>query len=102
MIIPLSLSQVLWRRAAGWIQTSLFILISGVFFVNRRIRLTNHLFAEDGEEVERILRLAVHHALLRHKRLGNPIAVWKDGRVVIIPPEEIQVTGPHEPSQTHT
>jgi hypothetical protein len=70
--------------------------------VNPKIRLTNRLFAEDGEEVERILRLAVQHALLRHKRLGNPIAAWKDGRVVIIPAEEIPVPDPPEPSQART
>lgn len=34
---------------------------------------------------------AVRKALLVHKRLGNPIAVWRDGRVVLVPPEEIDV-----------
>jgi len=34
---------------------------------------------------------AVNHALQMHKRLGNPIAIWKDGQVVIVPPEEIVV-----------
>jgi len=24
-----------------------------------------------------------------HKKLGNPIAVWRNGKVVILPPEEI-------------
>jgi len=33
----------------------------------------------------------VKAALLRHKKLGNPIAVWRDGEVVEIPPEEIPV-----------
>jgi hypothetical protein len=46
------------------------------------------------EDVPRILRAmpqAVREALLVHKRLGNPVAVWRDGRVVWIPPEEIPV-----------
>ena len=34
---------------------------------------------------------AVREALLFHKRNGNSIAVWRDGRVVIVPPEEIVV-----------
>ena len=34
---------------------------------------------------------AVNDALRMHKRLGNPIAVWRDGKVVILPPEEINV-----------
>jgi hypothetical protein len=33
----------------------------------------------------------VRAALLDHKRTGNPIAVWRDGQVVWIPPEEIPV-----------
>jgi hypothetical protein len=40
------------------------------------------------------MRLGVREAVLRHKRLGNPIAVWRDGGVVWIPPEEIDVDGP--------
>jgi hypothetical protein len=37
---------------------------------------------------------AVREALLFHKRNGNSIAVWQDGRVVILPPEEIVVDEP--------
>jgi hypothetical protein len=33
-------------------------------------------------------------ALLQHKRAGTPIAVWRDGQVVWIPPEEIEVDAP--------
>jgi hypothetical protein len=36
-------------------------------------------------------RKAVREALEDHKRAGNPIAGWRDGRVVLIPPEEIEV-----------
>lgn len=45
----------------------------------------------EGTEIDEALRRAVREALLRHKKLGNSIAVWRDGRVVIIPPEEIRV-----------
>lgn len=44
-----------------------------------------------GKPVEEALRLAVRHALLEHKRAGNTIASWEDGRVVLIPAEEIEV-----------
>ena len=37
------------------------------------------------------MREAVRHALLTHKRAGRPIASWRDGKVVIIPAEEIEV-----------
>jgi hypothetical protein len=48
--------------------------------------------AERVEDIPRILealRLAVREALLRHKQAGNPVAVWRDGRVVWIQPEDI-------------
>ena len=48
--------------------------------------------AEQAEDIERVLQRAVNHALLMHKRLGNPIAVWEDDRVVIIPPEKIIIS----------
>lgn len=54
--------------------------------------LTKDYFATHAKEIEKVLQRAVNHALLMHKRLGNPIATWKDGKVVIIPPEEIVVT----------
>ena len=47
-----------------------------------------------GKAVEAVFRRAVRHALLMHKRAGNPIAVWREGRVVIVPPEDIVVDAP--------
>jgi hypothetical protein len=44
-----------------------------------------------GKPVLDALRRAARSALLEHKRAGNPIASWEDGKVVIIPAEEIQV-----------
>jgi hypothetical protein len=40
---------------------------------------------------DRVVRKAVREAILRHKRLGQPIAVSEQGKVVWIPPEEIEV-----------
>jgi ABC-type proline/glycine betaine transport system, ATPase component len=57
-----------------------------------KLKLTNDFVAEHAKDIERILRRAVKHALARHKRLGNSIATWKDGKVVIIPPEEIIIS----------
>jgi len=49
------------------------------------------LFVEHGKAIEKILRRAVVQAVLEHKRLGNPIAVWQDGEVVWLTPDEITV-----------
>lgn len=39
------------------------------------------------------LTKGVETAIRAHKQAGRPIAVEKNGKVVIIPPEEIEVTG---------
>lgn len=43
------------------------------------------------ETVDRLLRMAVRRALLRHKSLGNSVAVWKDGRPVWLAAHEITI-----------
>ncbi len=45
--------------------------------------------AGDPKRIERALRAAVRDALQRHKRDGDPVAVWREGRVVWLPPDEI-------------
>lgn len=59
--------------------------------MSTEIKLTKRLFIDHGKDIERVLQRAVHDALRMHKRLGNPIAIWEDGKVVIIPPEKIVV-----------
>lgn len=49
-----------------------------------------HRFKNDDAMTDAIRR-AVREAVLDHKRAGNPIAVWEDGQVVIVPPEEIRL-----------
>jgi hypothetical protein len=43
----------------------------------------------DKTRIETAVRRAVWEAIARHKRAGNPIAVWRDGKVVWLSPEEI-------------
>lgn len=54
-------------------------------------RNSKRLLLENLEIVDDALRRAVRHALLMHKRAGNPIVTWRDGKVVWIPAEEIVV-----------
>jgi len=44
---------------------------------------------QDGTVIDREARRAVRQAVLTHKKLGQPIVVWKNGRVVWLRPEEI-------------
>jgi hypothetical protein len=43
------------------------------------------------EEITKALQEAGRDAWRRHKALGHPIVIWRDGRVVTVPPEEIEV-----------
>jgi hypothetical protein len=43
----------------------------------------------DTGRIQAALRSAVRGALRDHKRAGNPIAVWRDGKVVWLSPEAI-------------
>ena len=51
--------------------------------------IPKNLFISHGEEVEQIHQRAVREALDTHKRLGHSIAVCQDGKIVILPPEQI-------------
>lgn len=50
---------------------------------------------DDIPRALRAMRQAVQEALQRHKLAGNPVAVWRNGRVEWIQPEDIP-----EPSQS--
>ena len=46
----------------------------------------------DIDLIERALKRAIREALQRHKQAGNPISIWRDGRIVWLEPDEIPVT----------
>jgi len=39
--------------------------------------------------VREAIKKGTREALLMHKRAGNPVAVWRDGKVVLLEPDEI-------------
>jgi hypothetical protein len=43
----------------------------------------------DPKRTQKALQECARNAVLTHARAGNPVATWKDGRVVWIGPEEI-------------
>jgi hypothetical protein len=45
----------------------------------------------DQDKITKALQTGVREALKRHKQAGNPIVVMKDGQMVWLKPEEIQV-----------
>ena len=50
------------------------------------------LLVRFSEEINKAAERAVREALLRHKRAGNPVPVWRDGKVVLLLPDELEVT----------
>jgi len=50
----------------------------------------SRLFRE-GTPIDEAMSAAVREAVLRHKQLGLPLVVWRDGKTVLIPPDEIEV-----------
>jgi hypothetical protein len=46
---------------------------------------------DDREGMDRALARAVRQAVLQHKRAGNPVAIWRDGKVVWVNLDEIEL-----------
>lgn len=45
---------------------------------------------EEGVEVDRAFDRAIREALFMHKRAGNPVPIWENGKVHWIPPSKIR------------
>jgi hypothetical protein len=43
------------------------------------------------ETITKALSRGVRDALLKHKRAGNPIVVWRNGKTVWLKPEDILI-----------
>ena len=46
---------------------------------------------ENDNKVDYLAKVAVRDALREHKRLGQSVVVWQDGKVVWVAPEDIPV-----------
>jgi hypothetical protein len=78
---------VVRRRGMGGNETGGKVMSGKANAVER----TFEALLDDEALTDRLAREAVWEALRRHKRLGQEIVVWRDGKVVIMPPEEIDV-----------
>jgi hypothetical protein len=59
----------------------------------RVIKDISRLFRE-GTPIDDAIEAAFREAALRHKQLGQPLVVWRDGKTVLIPPDEIEIPEP--------
>lgn len=50
-----------------------------------------HQAVRDLPLIQHAMREAVQDAIRTHKLLGHEIVIWRDNRVVIVPPEQIDL-----------
>ena len=43
----------------------------------------------DGRKIDDAVRSGVREAIRRHQRAGVPVAVWRDGKAVLIPADQL-------------
>lgn len=53
---------------------------------------------QDHDWVTAAIQRGARQALIKHKAMGVPIAIWQDGEVILIPPEDIKI--PDAPGDT--
>lgn len=51
----------------------------------------NDLFVRYSDAINEAYRRAVREALQKHKTAGNPVVVERDGKMVILQPDQIEV-----------
>ncbi|MDQ3130275.1 MAG: hypothetical protein M3Q99_05880 [Acidobacteriota bacterium] len=48
-----------------------------------------NLLVKYSKEIDIAVKAAVKAALLKHKQANNPVAIWRNGEVVLLSPDEI-------------
>ena|GEM_PF-3591818 len=60
-----------------------------MLFVDKDVTMTNQQTQLLSEKINQGVQKAVLKTISKHRKLGEAIAVWQDGEVVILPPEKI-------------
>ncbi len=50
------------------------------------------LLISHGDKIDQAFKEAVRRDLLKHKKAGNTVAVWKNGKVALLQPDQIKVS----------
>ena len=58
---------------------------------DKKVEPEESLFDRYSEEINKAYERAVREALLMHKRAGNPVPIERDGELVWLQPDEIEV-----------
>jgi hypothetical protein len=49
----------------------------------------NRIFVEDGRVIDEALKQGVREAMIRHKKDGLPVVIYRDGKAVWVKPEDL-------------
>ena len=49
----------------------------------------SRVFVEEGHLIDEALKQGVRDAMLRHKRDGLPVVIYRDGKTVSVKPEDL-------------
>jgi hypothetical protein len=52
----------------------------------------------DGEAIDRAIARAHREVVLRHRRLGLPLVIWRDGKVLEVPADSFELPPDDEPA----
>lgn len=59
---------------------------------NPKIDPANDLFVRYSDEINHAYDRAVREALLKHKKAGNAVPVERDGEIVMLQPDDVEVS----------
>jgi hypothetical protein len=59
--------------------------------MNRRAARDTERVVRDGETLDRAIVAARRRVIRQHRLLGVPLAIWRDGRVVEVAPETVDL-----------
>lgn len=45
----------------------------------------------DGRAIDRAIVAAHRRVILLHRQLGIPLVIWRDGKIVEVPPESVEL-----------
>lgn len=57
---------------------------------DKRLDTIRVILTSEGEKIDNVFKKAVNNALKRHKEAGNSVAVWRNGKVVLLSPDQIK------------
>jgi hypothetical protein len=59
--------------------------------MNERPRRDPAEVLRDGDAIDRAILRAHREVILRHRQLGLPLVIWRDGKVVEVPADEFDL-----------